>query len=113
MPLRFDAEWGAELEKNRSLATAANRRFSILSFLAIFFLLAGSFWYLDQTSISDGKFVSLIVALSTLILVWIINSAVSAVQVTLVLLIATTEWVGRKQLGEYSAPDAGVVRGRR
>ncbi len=113
MPLRFDAEWGAGLEKNRSRATAANRRFSILSFLAIFFLLAGSIWYLDQTSISDGKFVSLIVALSTLSLVWIINSAVGVVHGSLVLLTAATEWVGRKQLGEYDAPDAGVGHGDR
>ncbi len=111
MPLRFDAEWGAELEKLRSHTTAGNRRFSRLSFLAIFFVLAGSIWYLDQSSISDGKFVSLIVALSTLILVWIINSAVGVVHGSLVLLTATTEWVGRKQLGEYDAP--GVAQGRR
>lgn len=41
----------------------------------------------------------------TISLIGVIHTALGRIHASLVLLIATTEWVGRKQLGEYEKPD--------
>ena len=61
---------------------------------------------LSYLGASGAQLVAGIVVASTLCLVAVINSAVRVMHMSLTLLVATVEWVGRKQLGEYESPGA-------
>ena len=55
--------------------------------------------------------VAFTIALATLILTTTIIYSVRAIYVELTILIATVEWVGRKQLGEYEPPEYEPLQG--
>ncbi len=106
MPLIYDAEYQRELDAITRKTASGNRQVWWGHLLATAGVLAGLFWGLSYFGASGAQLVAGVVLASTLCLVAVINSAVRAVHMSLTLLVATVEWVGRKQLGEYESPGA-------
>ncbi len=106
MPLIYDPEYQRELDAITRKTASGNRQVYWWHLLATAGTLAGVFWGLSYFGASDAQLVAGVVLASTLCLVAVINSAVRVMHVSLTLLIATVEWVGRKQLGEYESPGA-------
>ncbi len=105
MPLIYDAEYQKELEAVARKAASGDRQVWWGHLLATTGVLAGLFWGLSYFGASGAQIVAGVVVASTVCLVAVINSAVRIMHVSLTLLIASVEWVGRKQLGEYESPN--------
>ncbi len=107
MPLKFDPEYGRELTVIRDKALRENREFWWGSILMAGGLLAAVVGGLHYASAPDALAITATLAVSALCVIAVINSGVRAVHASLAVLIAVTEWVGRKQLGEYEPPGGG------
>ena len=90
-----------ELEAVAKKSASGDRQVWWGHLLATAGVLAGLFWGLRYFGASDAQLVAGVVVASTVCLVAVINSAVRVMHVSLTLLVASVEWVGRKQLGEY------------
>ena len=107
MPLKFDPEYGREIKILRDGAQRSSREFWWGSLLMAGGLLAAVVGGLHYANVPDGLAITATLAVSALCVIAVINSGVNAVHATLVVLIGATEWVGRKQLGEYESPVGG------
>ncbi len=107
MPLKHDPEWGRELDTIRARAFAENRWHwwgsLIFTGMTFFFVLGASALY----EMPAQYLMVAAIVISTLCLIAVIESAVRAIHAPLLILVATVEWVGRKQLGEYEPPSGG------
>ena len=104
MPLIFDPEYQAELEKYRDLTIRNDRElywlliYMALGFAAVF----GASLFGDRAT---ATVISAMIAVAALGLAYVIIKVGTIIHVTLVLNGAGDEWVGRKQLGEYEPPN--------
>lgn len=103
MPLIFDPEYQAELEKMRDLTIRNDRK---LGWLLLYMLLgfAGVFGALRGVDADASTVISAMIAVAGLGLAYVIIAVGAIIHATLVVNGAGDEWVGRKQLGEYEPP---------
>lgn len=105
MPLTHDPEYQKELDKIKGNILKRNRSsfwFSLVISAVILILLL---LILNASNLSDNLKTSIIIITCTLVLIAIINSAVTAIHGAVTIVAAAVEWVGRKQLGEYKEPE--------
>ena len=107
MPLKFDPEYGRELKIIRDGALRENREFWWGSLLMAGGLLAAVVSGLHYSNASDGLAITATLAVSALCVIAVINSGVKTIHCSLTILTGATEWIGRKQLGEYKPPGGG------
>ena len=103
MPLIHDPEYDAAL-----VHFAANVRKGSRKVLAKHSLLCvglGICVFFLANSLSGGELVVASAVLCTAVLVYVLNIAMSILWLNLVIISATIEWVGKKQLREYEPPD--------
>ena len=105
MPLIHDPEYQEELDKATAAALSNNRSFWWRSLLGSAVFLAVVVFLLNQSGFKDSTSILIMLGACTVCIVAVVNSAVTAIHTTLVIVAGAVEWVGRKQLGEYKAPD--------
>ena len=104
MPLIYDPEFQAELDKIRSQCQS-NGRFSLAaSVIGYGAILVIGFFVLSKW-LSGVEFMGAMLILATLVLVATINQIGNVLWTSLAINVSTVEWVGRKQLGEYQPPE--------
>ena len=104
MPLIHDPEYQKELDFIKARALRENRQVWWAQLLIFGGVFVGLYWVLKSIEASDSTVIAATVAVATLCVLCSIHSAVRSIHVMLTILIAATEWVGRKQLGEYKSP---------
>ena len=103
MPLIFDPEYQAELEKYRDRTIRNDRAlywlllYMLLGFVGVF----GALWAVEADA---STVISAMIAVGGLGLAYAIITVGTIIHATLVVNGAGDEWVGRKQLGEYEPP---------
>ena len=70
-------------------------------------LLAAVVGGLHYANAPDGLAITSTLAVSALCVIAVINSGVKTIHCSLTILTGATEWIGRKQLGEYKPPGGG------
>ena len=107
MPLLFDPEYQAEIEKLTE-NTIRNDNIFYWRLLYMAFGFAAVFGALRAVGADAPTVISAMIAIAGLGLAWIIITVGVLIHVNLVLNMAAVEWVGRKQLGEYEPPTSGT-----
>jgi len=103
MPLIFDPEYQAELDKYRDLTVRNDKKLNwLLTYLA--FAFAVVFGALQAADADAPTVISAMIVVASMGLTYAVIMVGSIIHVTLVLNGAGDEWVGRKQLGEYRPP---------
>ena len=105
MPLTHDPEYQNELETLSLEATSTARGEKRRSLIFITAFLSLVIYVIKNLDVESTTETLLMLGACTISLIAVIHAAIGRIQTSLVLLIATTEWVGRKQLGEYEKPD--------
>ena len=104
MPLTFDPEYQAELEKYRDLTIRSDRElYWLLIYMALGF--AAVFGASRAVEADASTVISAMIAVAGLGLAYAIIRVGTIIHATLVVNGAGDEWVGRKQLGEYEPPN--------
>ena len=103
MPLIFDPEYQAELERLRTKTVRNDKALSWVLLYMIIGFTAG-FGALRAVGADAPTMISAIIAIASIGLAYIVIKIGVTLHATLVLNGAAVEWVGRKQLGEYQAP---------
>ena len=107
MPLIFDPEYQAELEKYRDRTFRTDRRlYWLLLYMALGF--TAVFGVLRAVGADLPTVISAMIAVAGLGLACVIIVLGTLIHATLVINGAGDEWVGRKQLGEYEPPASGT-----
>lgn len=104
MPLKKDAEYESEV---LGLSTRTRRQNRVVWWLRLLIyagILWGTLFLLMASGVSNGLMISAVVALSALCIIAALHSAAYTIHESLTIIAAVTEWVGRKQLGEYEPP---------
>lgn len=106
MPLIYDPEFQLELDNLSAKVKRHNRTAWWARLIINAAVLGGAQWLLIEFGVSEGVMITAMVALATLCIVATVNSAADATHASLTILVGALEWIGRKQLGEYVAPEA-------
>ena len=104
MPLTNDNEYNEVMESVKSEMTTTFLWSWWIRVLSIGSLIFFSIWWLEHSNLSDTAKIMGTVGVCTICLVATIVSLANLIRGALVTLVASTEWVGRKQLGEYEPP---------
>ena len=104
MPLIYDPEYQAELDKLKSGCLSTGRFALARSVIGYGAVLVIGFFVLSKW-LSGSEFMGAMLILATLVLVSTINQIGNALMASLALNAGVIEWVGRKQLGEYKPPE--------
>ncbi len=105
MPLKFDPEYQEELDRVRDDTLKIDQGMWWWRLIAYLAVLAASIFLLQASALDHSTKVLVMLAVCTACVIATVNTAVTIIHGTLTILIAATEWVGRKQLGEYQEPD--------
>ena len=105
MPLIHDHEYQNELEKLSRDSYSTTRMEKWVSLILITALLSLAIFVIKGLGVESTTETLLMMGACTMSLAAVIHSTLARIHTSLVLLIATTEWIGRKQLGEYEKPD--------
>lgn len=105
MPLTHDHEYQVELDKAKASALAGNKSFWWRSLIGSLVFLAVVAYLLHISNLEDSTPILVMLGACTVCIVAVVNSAVTAIHTTLVIVAGAVEWVGRKKLGEYKSPD--------
>ncbi len=105
MPLVRDPEFQRELDHIAEIMTSKNRVAWWVRLIVSALVLFGGAYTLEQLNMSDSYKMAGVVIVCSLAIINAIISAASYLGSVLTILIGTTEWIGRKQLGEYQQPE--------
>ena len=105
MPLIHDSEYQNVLEQLGRDAYSTTRSALWRDVIFIIVLLSLAIYVIKDLRVESTTEILFMLGACTISLIAVIHAALGRIHTSLVLLIATTEWVGRKQLGEYEKPD--------
>ena len=101
MPLIRDPEYATELDGAKNLVQAASRPYWLWNVVGTVVLLGGFLWQALAREWPEHVVIAGAVSLATVCLVHVIASGIRWLIHMINIVVCVTEWVGRKQLGEY------------
>jgi uncharacterized membrane protein len=100
MPLIYDPEYQAELEKYADRTSRKDRvMYWLLLWIALVF--AAVFWALRAAEADMSTIISAMIAVATLGVAWVVIVVWTVLHANLVIVSSVNEWYGKKMLGEY------------
>ena len=104
MPVIYDPEYQAELEKYRDKTLRNDRgMYWVLLWIALFF--AAVFWALQAAEADMPTIISAMIAVATLGVAWVVIVVGTVLHATMVVDLAGDEWYSKKMMGEYIPPE--------
>ena len=110
MPLKPDPEFEAEIDSLVETTTNEDKAGRKTRFIRVFLILSAILVCVEVLGLETGMKLSVVIISCALAIMWVAYDMILILHGSLVLVMASIEWVGRKQLGEYEPPHSSTTK---
>ena len=110
MPLIHDLELQAEIDTVIEATTIEDKAGRKTRFIRVLLFLSAILVCVEVLGLETGMKLSVAIISCALAIMWVMYDMIIVLHGSLVLIMASIEWVGRKQFGEYEPPHSSTTK---